>query len=585
VQTLLVGVGAIVVVLLAAVLVLLLRLVRGPGPGVGASAGVGPPAVGPAQQRQADTLLERASQQAAELVAAGQRDAAALRTRAEAEAAAAAAAAERTARAAPEAEEARVAAAASTAAAAASEAGLLVSREELAANRAELASREERLAVREDRLTQREERAVAETAASAERRHAARLAHEQAEADLTRRRAALEGAEAAWEHQCRAELERVATLTAAAAKAELVATLSTRAKREAAVLIRDLEAEARRGADRTAREVVSQAIARVAGEQTAESVVSVVHLPAEEMKGRIIGREGRNIRTFETVTGVNVLIDDTPGAVALSCFDPVRREVANRTLAALVADGRIHPQRIEETHARAVAEVADSVQRAGEDALVEVGIDGVHPELVTLLGRLRYRTSYGQNVLRHLVETAHIASGMAAEVGLGREGIATVKRGAFLHDVGKALTHEVEGSHARVGADLARRLGESDDVVHAIEAHHLEVPPTTVEAWLTIGSDSCSGGWPGARRESLESYVERLTRIEAIAKQRAGVEKVFAMSAGRELRVMVLPDEVDDLGAQVLARDIAAQIEDELTYPGQVRVTVVRESRATGTAH
>jgi ribonuclease Y len=302
------------------------------------------------------------------------------------------------------------------------------------------------------------------------------------------------------------------------------------------------------------------------------------------MKGRIIGREGRNIRAFESVTGVNLIVDDTPEAVLLSCFDPVRREIGRVTLEKLVADGRIHPHRIEEVFESARQEVAGLCQRAAEDALVEVGITGLHPELVTLLGRLRYRTSYGQNVLRHLVESAHIAGLMADELRLDQGQARAVRRGAFLHDIGKALTHEVEGSHARVGAELARRYGEPDEVVHAIEAHHNEVPPQTIEAVLTQAADACSGGRPGARREGLEAYVKRLQRIEQIAAGKPGVEKVFAMQAGREVRVMVCPEQVDDIGAAVLARDVAKQVEEELTYPGQIRVTVIRELRATETA-
>jgi ribonuclease Y len=296
------------------------------------------------------------------------------------------------------------------------------------------------------------------------------------------------------------------------------------------------------------------------------------------MKGRIIGREGRNIRAFESVTGVNLIIDDTPEAVLLSCFDPVRREVGRLTLDKLVLDGRIHPHRIEEVYEQAKSEVERLCRRAAEDALVEVGITDLHPELITLLGRLRYRTSYGQNVLKHLVETAHIAGVMAAELRLDPT---VIKRCAFLHDIGKALTHEVEGSHALIGADVARKYGEADEVVHAIEAHHNEVLPQTIEAVLTQASDACSGGRPGARRESLEAYVKRLERIEEIAAGKTGVEKVFAMQAGREIRVMVKPDDVDDIAASVLARDVAKQIESELTYPGQIRVTVVRESRVT----
>jgi ribonuclease Y len=296
------------------------------------------------------------------------------------------------------------------------------------------------------------------------------------------------------------------------------------------------------------------------------------------MKGRIIGREGRNIRAFESTTGVNLIIDDTPEAVLLSCFDPVRREVGRLTLEKLVLDGRIHPHRIEEVYERSKSEVDQLCVRAGEDALVDVGLTDMHPELIALLGQLRYRTSYGQNVLKHLIESAHIAGMMASELRLDPM---LMKRCTVLHDIGKALTHEVEGSHAIIGAEIARKYGEHEDVVHAIEAHHNEVEVRTVEAVLTQAADGISGGRPGARRESLEHYVKRLERIEQIASEKPGVEKVFAMQAGREIRVMVKPDEVDDIAAQVIARDVAKQIEEELTYPGQIRITVVRESRAT----
>jgi ribonuclease Y len=394
------------------------------------------------------------------------------------------------------------------------------------------------------------------------------------EAGLSRRESEL--AEVEERHRC--ELERIAGLTADTARAELVETIEVQAKREAALLVRDIENDARNTADQRARHIVVDAIQRVASEQTAESVVSVLHLPSDEMKGRIIGREGRNIRAFESTTGVNLIIDDTPEAVLLSCFDPVRREIGRLTLEKLVLDGRIHPHRIEEVFDQAKHEVERLCQRAAEDALVEVGITDLHPELMTLVGRLRYRTSYGQNVLKHLVETAHIAGIMASELRLEP---VIIKRCAFLHDIGKALTHEVEGSHALIGADISRKYGECDEVVHAIEAHHNEVLPQTIEAVLTQASDACSGGRPGARRESLEAYVKRLERIEEIAGGKSGVEKVFAMQAGREIRVMVRPDDVDDIGAAVLARDVAKQIEEELTYPGQIRVTVVRESRVT----
>ncbi|MFG3696578.1 ribonuclease Y [Micromonospora sp. NPDC047620] len=444
----------------------------------------------------------------------------------------------------------------------------------LAATTREQAAEVERRAARMDererlhteeveRLAERERQLTAASAALAARG----AALDQREAEL---------AEA--EEQRRRELERVAGLTADTARAELIEAIEGQAKREAALLVRDIESDARNTAEQRARHIVVDAIQRVASEQTAESVVSVLHLPGDEMKGRIIGREGRNIRAFESVTGVNLIIDDTPEAVLLSCFDPVRREVGRLTLEKLVLDGRIHPHRIEEVYDLARHEVEELCQRAAEDALVEVGITEIHPELVTLLGRLRYRTSYGQNVLKHLIETAHIAGIMAAELRLD---VPTIKRSAFLHDIGKALTHEVEGSHAIIGADLARKYGESEDVVHAIEAHHNEVPPQTIEAVLTQASDACSGGRPGARRESLEAYVKRLERIEEIAAGKLGVEKVFAMQAGREIRVMVKPDDVDDIGAAVLARDVAKQIEEELTYPGQIRVTVVRESRVT----
>src|SRR6202046_4213560 len=403
----------------------------------------------------------------------------------------------------------------------------------------------------------------------------------------TMRHASLISGPAAWTRSGRSwgggrprgnRLQRAARRPADQAKAELVAGIENQAKREAALIVRDIEKEAQKDGQKRARKIVTLAIQRVASEQTRESVVSVLHLPADEMKGRIIGREGRNIRAFETVTGVNLIIDDTPEAVLLSCFVPVRREVGRLTLERLVLDGRIHPQRIEEAYERSKADIEQLCVRAGEDALVDVGITEMHPELTNLLGRLRYRTSYGQNVLKHLVESAHIAGMMASELGMDP---VLMKRCTLLHDIGKALTHEVQGSHALIGAEIARRYGESEDVVHAIEAHHNEVEVRTVEAVLTQAADAISGGRPGARRESLELYVKRLERLEQIAGAHDGVEKVFAMQAGREIRVMVKPDRIDDIQAQVIARDIAKQVEEELTYPGQIRVTVVRESRAT----
>jgi ribonuclease Y len=341
--------------------------------------------------------------------------------------------------------------------------------------------------------------------------------------------------------------------------------------------VRELEQLAREEGEQRARKIVTIAIQRVASEQTAESTVSVFTLPSDDMKGRIIGREGRNIRAFESVTGVNLIIDDTPDTVVLSSFDPVRREAARMTLEKLVADGRIQPARIEEMHERSMAEIDEQIKRAGEEAMLDVGITDIHPELVKLLGRLQFRTSYGQNVLKHLVESAHIAASIASELGLDP---AIPKRGAFLHDIGKAVTHEVEGSHAIIGAEIARRLRESPEVVHCIESHHGEVEQRTIEAVLAQIADGISGGRPGARRESLETYVKRLERLEEICTSYPGVEKTFAMQAGREVRVMVKPEEIDDLQAQVMARDIAKQVEEELQYPGQIKITVVRESRS-----
>jgi ribonucrease Y len=436
-------------------------------------------------------------------------------------------------------------------------------KDELRELRGDLERREQRLADREQRLDAELKRIEERAQTLATRKQ-----------DLDRRATELD--QKAVEHKT--ELQRIAGLTAEAAKAELVTAIEGQAKREAALIVRDIENDAKIEGEKRARKIVTLAIQRVATEQTSESVVSVLHLPGDEMKGRIIGREGRNIRAFESVTGVNLIIDDTPEAVLLSCFDPVRREIARLTLDRLIADGRIHPQRIEDAYEQGKAEIEQLCKKAGEDALLELGITDMHPELVDLLGRLRYRTSYGQNVLRHLVESAHIAGMMASELRIDP---LLLKRCTVLHDIGKALTHEVEGSHALIGAEIARRYGELDDVVHAIEAHHNEVEVRTVEAVLTQAADAISGGRPGARRESLEMYVKRLERLEQIAGGHEGVEKVFAMQAGREIRVMVKPDRIDDIQAQVIARDIAKQVEEELTYPGQIRITVVRESRAT----
>ena len=375
----------------------------------------------------------------------------------------------------------------------------------------------------------------------------------------------------------RRQLEKISQMTAAEAKEELVKQVTGDAKRQAMGTVRELEERAREEGEERARKIVTVAIQRVASEQTAETTVSVFALPSEDMKGRIIGREGRNIRAFESLTGVNLIIDDTPEAVVLSSFDPVRREAARLTLEKLVGDGRIHPARIEEMFERSQKELDEEIKRAGEAAVLDIGITDVHPEMIKVLGRLKFRSSYGQNVLRHLIESAHLAGNLASELGIDPT---LPRRCALLHDIGKALTHEVEGSHAIIGAELARRLKESPEVVHAIESHHGEVEARTIEAVLAHTADQISGGRPGARRESLEQYVKRLQRLEEICEAYPGVEKTFAMQAGRDVRVMVKPTEVDDVGAAVLARDIAKKVEEELQYPGQIKITVVREVRS-----
>ena len=379
-----------------------------------------------------------------------------------------------------------------------------------------------------------------------------------------------------------AELERLAGLSMEDARQQVLDEAEHQARLSAKTLQRDIEQTARRDAEKVARSIIVSAIQRCASEQTSESVVSSIDLPSDDMKGRIIGREGRNIRAFEQITGVNVLIDETPETVLLSCFDPVRRETARLTLVDLVADGRIHPARIEEAFEKSERAMAERIKNAADDALAEVGITDLHEDLVPIVGALAFRTSYGQNVLRHLVESAHLAGVMAAELGLD---IAFCKRAAFLHDIGKALTHEAEGPHAVVGADLLRRYDEHPDIVHAVEAHHNDVEPQTVEAVLTQAADAISGSRPGARREPLEAYVERMEHLEAMATSQEGVERAFAMQAGRELRVMVAPEVLDDAASHALAKDIARNIEKNLTYPGQIKVVVVRESRAMETAH
>ncbi len=375
----------------------------------------------------------------------------------------------------------------------------------------------------------------------------------------------------------RNRLESVAGMTADQARDELINRIRDDVSREAAQIIRESETRAREEADKKARNIVGIAIQRVAADHTAESTVSVVHIPSDDMKGRIIGREGRNIRAFEQMTGINLIIDDTPEAVILSSFDPVRREIGRITLETCIADGRIHPARIEEMYNKAEQLVSQAVHEAGEQAAFDSGIHGLHPELIRTLGRLKYRTSYGQNVLKHSLEVSYLAGVMAAELGVD---VQLAKRAGLLHDLGKAIDHDIEGPHALIGADLARRMNEPKSVVHAIEAHHGDVEPATVEAVLVQAADAISAGRPGARRETLESYIKRLEKLEAVANSHKGVEKTYAMQAGREIRVMVKPEQISDADSVVLARDIAKQIEDELEYPGQIRVMVIRESRA-----
>jgi len=377
------------------------------------------------------------------------------------------------------------------------------------------------------------------------------------------------------------ELQRVSGMTVNEAKAHLLERSEELIRHELARRVRQAEEEARGEAKRRARNLVADALQRVAANHASETTVSLIELPSDDMKGRIIGREGRNIRALEHLTGVDVIIDDTPQAVVLSSFDGIRREVAKLTLSKLIEDGRIHPARIEEMYYQSKAEIDDLVRQAGEQAVFEANCGEIHEELVKILGRLRYRTSYGQNVLKHTLEVVHLAGIMASEL---QASVKTAKRASLLHDIGKALTHEVEGSHALLSAQYARRYGESPAVVHAIEAHHYEVEPQTVEAVLVISADAISASRPGARGESLEQYIKRLEALEEVAARHPGVEKVYALQAGREIRVIVKPKEVDDDGAVLLSHEIAREIEDQLEYPGQIKVTVIRESRAIGFA-
>jgi ribonuclease Y len=412
----------------------------------------------------------------------------------------------------------------------------------------ETEGRERTLAKREETLTQREQ------AFRAREGEADRLAQEQ-----------------------RLKLERIAGLTAEDARREILQRVEDEARTQAQALARDIKEQAKRGADREARRIISMAIQRLAAEHTAESTVAAVPLPSEEMKGRIIGREGRNIRAFETATGVDVIIDDTPDTVSVSCFDPIRREVARRSLEALIQDGRIHPGRIEEIVLKAQKELETQLVELGEQAAFDTGIHGLHPELIRLIGRMRYRTSYGQNIYDHSKEVAWLAGMMASELHLDA---ALAKRGGLLHDVGKVLTHDNEGTHVELGVEVARRYGESAAVINCIHAHHDDVPHESAESVLVQAADAISGARPGARREAFETYVKRLTRLEEIANGFPGVEKSNVIQAGREVRVVVTPERIDDGAAAQLSETIARRIENELQYPGQIKVVVIRETRA-----
>ncbi|GMU40032.1 MAG: hypothetical protein AMXMBFR23_08980 [Chloroflexota bacterium] len=448
---------------------------------------------------------------------------------------------------------------------------VLQRREEL---EAEIRERRSEVTRTERRLEQREE--------SLERRAAGLEKAEQAVRDRTEVLDRAERELDAERTRARSEIERVAGLTAEEARQELLARLDDELRDEAARRVRSMEQAARAEADTKARKVLATVMQRMTSDVTAETTVSVVPIPSDEVKGRIIGREGRNIRAFEAATGCDLIIDDTPEVVTVSGFDPVRREIARVALARLIQDGRIQPTRIEEAVEKARREVDQMVEQAGRQALVDAEVTGLHPEVVKTLGKLRFRFSYGQNQLRHCIETSWLAAALAHELGANVE---IARMGGLLHDLGKAVDREMEGTHARLGADIAKRFGVPREVVHCVEAHHEEVAPETVESLIVIIADAISGSRPGARRESTHEYVKRLEALEAIANSFDGVEQSFAVQAGREVRIIVRPDRVDDLGATRMARDISKKIEETMQYPGEIRVTVVRETRASAVAH
>jgi ribonucrease Y len=438
---------------------------------------------------------------------------------------------------------------------------------------AELRMRRSELARMEERALRGVESLEAQQAAAARRQQAL----EDRERNLEQQSQELKRAKRVQ----RRELERISGLSASQAKQLLIADVEREARHQAALRLQEIEAETRREAERRARSILSVAMQRLASRHASDSTTRLIELPSDEMKGRIIGRDGRNIRALEKLTGVDVIIDETPSAVLLSSFDGVRREVARITLERMIADGRINPVLVEESYERAKAEIDERIVQEGERATLDARVDGLDPELVALLGRLQFRTSYGQNVLDHLVECSQLAGLVAGELGAS---VPIARRGALLHDIGKALSHEVEGPHAQVGARVAARRGEPEAVTHAIEAHHNETEPRTVEAVIVQVADALSGARPGARGDSLEEYVERLRDIEEIASRHDGVERVYAMRAGREIRVIVDPGAVDDERAALLSHEIATEIEKEMEYPGQIRITVIRESRATSYA-
>lgn len=450
---------------------------------------------------------------------------------------------------------------------------VLEAKEEIHKNRAdlerEIKERRSEVQKTERRLTQKEETLDRKTDAA-----------EQKNEDLTRRLAKIQKTQEEAEQYKSQQLERlesISGLTRDEAKDYLINSIEQEAQHDAAIKLRDIQQRTKDEADQYAREMISSAIQRCAADHVAEATVSVVPLPNDEMKGRIIGREGRNIRTLETLTGVDLIIDDTPEAITLSCFDPVRREIARLTLEKLIIDGRIHPSRIEEMVDKSRREVEQIIKQEGERAILETGVHGLHPELIKLLGRMRYRTSYGQNVLQHSIEVSHIAGILAAELGVDTT---QAKRAGLLHDIGKAVDREMEGSHVDIGVDLCKRYHEHSDIIHAVQAHHGDIEPKTIVACLVQASDAISAARPGARRENLEAYIKRLEKLEEIANTTTGVSSSYAIQAGREIRIIVNPEQISDSKMILLSREIAKKIESELEYPGQIKINIIRETRA-----